>query len=252
MFKIPTYTIMILESRDKMKGKVRIITVSTIAFLGVLCISSGIIMPAVIKTEGKQVIKFSISQKRVSKAKKNELKLKDMESEINTPLSVNIKDYLVYDLEDKILKKLKLDTSTVNVTEAGTYTYTITYKKKIFNGKYVIKEKPLPTIDNMTLKSLKLEKGATLSTDLSTYIIEAIPEEAKIAIQLDLSAVNVNVAGVYQYTVTYNGKFYTGNIEIFEPQVKLPPQEQTKTEDSKKAEEDKTKTETKKEETPTT
>jgi len=54
------------------------------------------------------------------------------------------------------------------------------YKKKTYNGTYVIKEKPLPTINNMTLKSLKLTKGATLSTDIATYIVEAIPEEAKI------------------------------------------------------------------------
>lgn len=219
-----------------MVGKTRAITISTIAFLGVLCITSGVIMPMVIKfEEPKNIVKLKITQKRVAKAKSNEIKLKDMESEINTPISVDIKDYLVYDLDNKILKNLKLDTSAVNVVQAGTYTYTITYKKKTYNGTYVIKEKPLPTIDRMTLKSLKLTKGSTLSTDIATYIVESIPEEAKIAIKLDLSKVNVNAAGTYQYTVTYNGKFYTGNIEIYEPQVTLPAQT-PKPEEEKKEE----------------
>lgn len=205
-----------------METKTRVITISTIAALGVLCIASGVIMPLVITFEPENIIKFTITQKRVAKAKTNEIKLNDMESEINTPLSVDINDYLAYDLDSQVLKALKLDTSAVNVTEAGTYTYTITYKKKTYNGTYVIKEKPLPTIDTMTLKTLKLTKGATLSTDLSTYIVENLPEEAKIAIKLNLANVNVNVAGTYQYTVTYNGKIYTGNIEIYEPQVTLP------------------------------
>ena len=169
-----------------MDNKTKKITISTIAVLGVLCIASGVIMPLVIKgKEPKNVVKFKIIQKRVAKTKDNEIKLKDMESEINTPISVDIKDYLVYDLEDKILKQLKLDTSAINVTVAGTYTYTITYKKKTYNGTYVIKEKPLPTIDKLTLKSLKLTKGATLSTDITTYIVETVPEEAKIAMELD-------------------------------------------------------------------
>lgn len=217
-----------------MDGKTRKIVVSTIALLGILSTSSGIIMPMVIKFEPENKIKFTITQKRVAKAKTNEIKLKDMESEINTPISVDIKDYLVYDLESKILKQLKLDTSAVNVTAAGSYTYTITYKKKTYNGTYVIKEKPLPTIDKMTLKSLKLTKGANLSTDITTYIVETVPEEAKIAMKLDLSEVNVNAAGTYQYTITYNGKFYTGNIEIYEPQVTLPapPKDDKKEEDS--------------------
>ena len=222
-----------IESRDNMIDKTRTIVISTVACLGILCISSGIAMPMIIKfEEPENIIKFKITQKRVAKTKSNEIKLKDMESEINTPISVDIKDYLVYDLDSKILKELKLDTSNINVTQAGSYTYTITYKKKTYNGTYVIKEKPLPTIDKMTLKSLKLTKGATLSTDITSYIVETIPEEAKIAMKLDLSNVNVNAAGTYQYTITYNGKFYTGNIEIYEPQVTLPTQP-PKTEEEK-------------------
>ena len=234
-----------------MDGKTKKITLSAMAFLGILCIASGVIMPLVIKgKDPENIIKFKITQKKVAKTKTNEIKLKDMESEINTPISVDIKDYLVYELDNKILKQLKLDTSAINVTQAGNYTYTITYKKKTYNGTYIIKEKPLPAIEKMTLKSLKLTKGATLSTDITTYIVETIPEEAKIAIKLDLSGINVNIAGTYQYTITYNGKFYTGNIEIYEPQVTLPTPPKKEEEDTSVTtpitptpEEDNTKTE---------
>ncbi len=113
-----------------MIGKTRGIVISVIAFLGILCIGSGIAMPMLITFEQKNLVKLTITQKRVSKAKSNEIKLKNMESEINTPISVKIEDYLVYELDDKIIKNLKLDTSNVNVTQAGSYTYTITYKKK--------------------------------------------------------------------------------------------------------------------------
>ena len=67
-----------VESRDAMETKTRIITISTIAFLGVVCITSGIVMPLVITFEPQNTIKFTITQKRVAKAKTTEIKLKDM------------------------------------------------------------------------------------------------------------------------------------------------------------------------------
>ena len=33
-------------------------------------------------------------------------------------------------MDEKVLKSLKLDTSLVNINQAGDYNYTITYKKK--------------------------------------------------------------------------------------------------------------------------
>ena len=85
---------MIVESRDNMSGKARIIVITAFAFLGIFCIGSGLIMPVVITTEPKKTaMELKVIQKRVSKNSKNEIKLKDMESEINTPLSVNVKDY---------------------------------------------------------------------------------------------------------------------------------------------------------------
>ena len=119
----------------------------------------------------------------------------------------------------------------VNINEAGTYTYTITYKKKKYNGRFTIKEKQLPKVA-ITLKNLKLEKGAALSTNLSTYIVENLSEEVKKHITLDLTAVNTAQPAIYQYTITYDGKLYTATIEIYEPHttVLTPNQNQ---EDSK-------------------
>ena len=142
-----------------------------------------------------------------------------MEQEINQPISMNVKDYLenADDIEDNILKELQLDTSMVNVNQAGNYTYTITYKKKTFNGSFEIKEKPLPDMI-LTLKTLNLELGSALSTDIQTYITETLSDEIKNNVKLNLANVNTAQAGNYQYTVTYNGRLYTGTITIYEPQ----------------------------------
>ena len=43
----------------------------------------------------------------------------------------------------------------------------------------------------------------------------------KNAMILDLSSVNVNKAGTYQYTVRFNNSIYTGNITITEDQPTL-------------------------------
>lgn len=198
--------------------KNKIIAIAT-ATWGILLISSGLTMQLMTKQE-KPKTKVTVIQKRVQDKKTNEIKLKDMELEINHPLSVNIQDYLINpeNIESKILKKLRLDTSLVNVNQAGSYTYTITYKKKKYNGTFIIKEKPLPTISSMTLKNLSLKKGSTLSTDIKNYVVETLPEEIITNIKLDLTNVNTAAAGNYQYTITYDNKLYTGTITIYEPQ----------------------------------
>lgn len=216
--------------------KQRNIIVATVSIWGFVLIGSGITMnlmskPATAVT--KQEIK--ITQKRVANMKSNEIRLKEMEQEINQPLSMNIKDYLenANDIEDSILQELKLDTSMVNVNQAGNYTYTITYKKKTFNGTFKIKEKPLPDMI-LTLKNLNLELGSALSTDLTTYINETLTDEVKANVKLNLTNVNTAQAGSYQYTVTYNGRLYTGTITIFEPQkTEEPPKTPEKTPDDK-------------------
>lgn len=192
----------------------------TIACCGLLLIGSGLIMST---SKEKTIIKknftLDISEQKVAESKTNEIKLKDMELEINNPLSLNIKDYIenVEEIENSVLKALKLDTSLVNINQAGTYNYTITYKKKKYNGNFVIKEKELPKVE-LTLKNISLEKGAALSTNVSTYIAEEISDEVKNNIILNLKDVNTAQPGEYQYSITYDNKLYTGKIWIYEKQ----------------------------------
>ncbi len=188
------------------------------AVWGLVFIGSGITMNLMNKPTTKTIKQLKITQKRVANIKSNEIRLKSMEQEINQPISVNIKDYLenIDDIDAEIINELHLDTSMVNVKQAGNYTYTITYKKKTFNGVFTIKEKPLPNMI-LTLKSLNLEIGSALSTDIQNYISETLTEEIKQNIKLDLTNVNTAQAGNYQYTVTYNGRLYTGTITIYEP-----------------------------------
>lgn len=203
------------------------------AVWGLVFIGSGVSMSLMNTPVTKTKNELKVTQKRVANMKSNEIRLKSMEQEINQPISMNIKDYLenVNDIDEKIINELQLDTSMVNVNQAGNYTYTITYKKKTFNGSFTIKEKPLPDMV-LTLKSLNLEVGSALSTDIQNYIAETLTEEVKQNIKLNLSNVNTATPGPYQYTVTYNGRLYTGTITIYEPN---KPADETKTPETEKA-----------------
>ncbi len=229
-----------------LSNKQRYIIAGAIAVWGVIFIGSGVTMTMMDTPIKKEKTEFKVVQKRVANMKSNEIRLKAMEQEINQPISVNIKDYLenVNDIDNDIIEDLKLDTSMVNVNQAGTYTYTVTYKKKTFNGTFTIKEKPLPNMV-LTLKDLNIELGSTLSTDIQNYINEPLTDEVKQNITLDLSKVNTAQAANYQYTVTYNGRLYTGTITIFSPQKteqqETPNNQQTpgKTEENKNTDEQK-------------
>ena len=202
----------------KLSKKQRYIIVGVTAAWGLIFIGSGISMSFMNTPITKTTKELKITQKRVANMKSNEILLKPMEQEINQPISMNVKDYLenANDIDNKIINELQLDTSMVNVNQAGDYTYTITYKKKTFNGTFTIKEKPLPDMV-LTLKTLNLEVGSALSTDIQNYITETLTDEVKQNIKLDLTNVNTAQAGNYQYTVTYNGRLYTGTITIYEP-----------------------------------
>ena len=195
----------------------------TIAGCGLLLISSGLIMTNMTpETVIKHNYTVLVTEQKVAQAKTNEIKLKDIELEINNPISLNIKDYIenADQIEESVLKALKLDTSLVNINQAGTYTYTIKYKKKKYNGTFIIKEKELPKVD-LTLKNLSLEKGSALSTNVSTYIVEELSEEVRNNIIINLKDVNTAQPGEYQYTVTYDNKMYTGKIWIYEKQTTI-------------------------------
>ena len=119
-----------------MTNNLRNFVVGTFSFLGVLCITSGVSMPYLAKaTEKSSVTKLSVTQRKVTNAKSNEIKLKDVKIEVNQLLSLNTADYLANpdDIEDSIVKRLKLDTSNVNTNQVGNYSFTITYNKKIYN-----------------------------------------------------------------------------------------------------------------------
>lgn len=224
------------EKRKLTDKEKRLISI-TLGIWGILLITSGLIMSSTNKTIVKKKYNLNITQKKVSEVKTNEIKVKDITIEINTPLSVDIKDYLdnIDSLDNSTIKALKLDTSMVNINQSGTYTYTISFKKKKYNGNIIVKEKELPKVD-IVLKNVRQEKNTAISTDLSTYISNTLTDDVRNHITLDLSKVVNTQAGSYQYTVTYNGNLYTGTIEIYEPQptIKTPNSQET---DENKSEE---------------
>jgi len=206
-----------------MTNKEKNILSITLAVWGVIMLGSGLIMNTNVKDPIiNKKFTLNINTQQVTQAKTNELKLKEITIEVNNPISVNVKDYLedVQTIDESVIKALKLDTSMVNINEAGTYTYTITFKKKKYNGTIIVKEKELPKVD-IVLKNIRHEKNTPISTDLATYISTPLTEEVKNHIILDLSKVINTQAGIYQYTVTYNGNLYTGKIEIYEPKTTI-------------------------------
>lgn len=230
------------------KKEKRIISLA-LASWGAIMLGSGFTMKSMIKPTEVKKNDLEVVHKRVAEIKTNEIKLKDMELEINQSLSVDVKDYLenLADIDQEVLKSLKLDTSMVKVNEAGSYTYTISYKKKKYNGTFTIKEKELPNVD-LTINNLRLTIGSPLSTDKQVYIKETLTDEIKNNILIDLTAVDTQKVGNYKYTVTYNGILYTGTIEVYEPQQKvLTPSNGTEDKekpDNKEENKEDTKTET--------
>lgn len=203
-----------------MTNNLKNFVVGTFSFLGVLCITSGVSMPYLAKGIDKSsVTKLSVTQRKVTNAKTNEIKLKDVKIEVNQLLSLDTTDYLANpdDIEDSIIKRLKLDTSNVNPNQVGNYSFTITYNKKIYNGTVMVVNKPLPQVSTMTLNSLSFEIGSSLPVDISNYVKEQLSDEVKAAIMLDTSNVDVTKPGSYLYSVSYNGKLYTNTITIYEP-----------------------------------
>lgn len=205
-----------------MNNNLRYFTVLSFTFLGCLCICSGIAMPKIINFETNDVVKLSVTQKKVSKCKSNEIKLKEISIEVEQPLSANTKDYLTTpdDIDEGIINRLKLDTSNVNVNNVGSYTYTITYNKKIYNGTVNITPKPLPNVESMTLNKLSIELGKDLPKDVKSYLVEALSDEVVNAIRLDTSNVNTQKPGSYLYSISYNGKLYTSTVTVYEPQLR--------------------------------
>ncbi len=204
-----------MELNNKQK---RILSI-TLACWGVFLSLSGVIMT----TQKKQVFhtKYNVivAKNKIAQAqaKNNEIKLKNIEIEINNPISVYVKDYLedIDNLTEETLRSLKLDTSLVNINEAGEYQYTITYKKKKHIGTVKVKEKELPNFA-FTLKEINLTVGDSLSSNPRSFINEEIPDEVYNNLTLDISGVNTNEPGKYTYYITYKGVISQGDVNITE------------------------------------
>lgn len=201
------------------KKQIRTLSI-TLATFGVLLIISSLIMNAQVKPIIETKYTVNVSSKRIeqAQAKTNEIKLKKIEVEINNPISVDIKDYLedVDKISDETLKALKLDTSLVNINEAGNYQYTIKYKKKKYLGTIVVKEKELPNV-TITLKTIKLKTKEALSSNPRTFIEGDIPDEVYNNLTLDISKVDTQNQGDYTYLITYKGVTYQGKVEVRDP-----------------------------------
>lgn len=206
-----------------MDKKVRLIVVSSFTLLGILCISCGCLYSKLDQENNNQTIALVVSQKMQDNQKADfNIKLKNFEIETNTPLSIKIADYLEETVNDEVLANLKLDTSSVNVKEVGTYKYRVYYKKKEFEGTIKVIEKVAPTnqVDTISIKSFTIKKGTALSTNPADYITEPNPltDEIKALLKFNFSEVDINRPGTYQYTVTYNNSIYTANITVTEDQ----------------------------------
>ena len=206
-----------------MDKKVRLIVVSSFTLLGILCISCGCLYSKLDQENNNQTIALVVSQKMQDNQKTDfNIKLKNFEIETNTPLSIKIADYLEETVDDEVLANLKLDTSSVNVKEVGTYKYRVYYKKKEFEGTIKVIEKVAPTnqVDTISIKSFTIKRGTALSTNPADYITEPNPltDEIKALLKFNFSEVDINIPGTYQYTVTYNNSIYTANITVTEDQ----------------------------------
>ena len=204
----------------KLNSKEQVIIAVVLAVWGTIFIGSGLVMNKQIKPiiKTKYTVKVNKNKIPEAQAKSHEIKIKDITIEINNPISVDVKDYLENPekLDDKLLKALKLDTSLVNINQAGTYNYTITYNKKKYIGKIVVKEKELPNM-NFTLKTIKIKTGDALSSNPRTFINEEISDEVYNNITLDISQVNTAIQGDYTYSITYKGVSYQGVVEVRAP-----------------------------------
>ena len=208
-----------------MKKSTRFLLITTLNILGILSIASGIMYSSLQKKASKKTILVVVEQKQIQKEIDANIKLKNLTIEINTPLSIKIVDYLESAVSDEVLANLKLDTSSVDVTKVGTYSYTVTYKQKVYKSLITVKETPKSTesLQSITLKTLNIKVGTIPPTDISNYIIEPLTDEVKSTMIIDLSNVNVNKPGSYQYTIKYNNSIYTGTITVTNDQPTLAP-----------------------------
>lgn len=190
-----------------------------LASFGVIMIGNGIKMNKKLKPVTKVEYTLKVSNQRISKqlAKKTELKLKDITVEENNPISLKVEDYLEEpeSIGVHTMKNLKLDTSLVNLSQPGTYQYTITNGKKKYLGKVIVKEKELPDIEIKT-KTINLNIGDALPATIDEYIENVLVDEIKNKIDIDILDVSTKVAGDYPFYIIYKNTRYEGVIKVRE------------------------------------
>ncbi len=234
-----------------MKPKTRIIITSSLTILGLGMIGTGTYMELALPTS--TALSYNETKRNPDIPIEEDLviTLKELHLSLNAALSMDVQSYINEPVANPILQQLVLDTSKVDMTKVGSYTYTITYQKKVFKGTIIVEkntqEQPQPetqTLEKLTLKQLSLKLHESLPTDLESYIVEPLTDQIRNQIKIDLSSVNVTKAGSYQYTITYNNTVYTGTITIVEDQPPASPEPEeskstdSETDDSKKDEED--------------
>lgn len=204
------------------KKEIKILAIF-IAVWGIFFIGSGFIMKSNKKITYKNNYKLIIkkNEKSQTQTKKIEIVLKDIEIEINNPISVNVKDYLVDGdkVDEKIIKQLELDTSLVNISQSGIYIYTIKYNKKKYQAKITVKEKELPDM-TFTLKEISLYIGEAIPTDKKSFINEKLPDEIYDKISLEIPTIDTSFQNDYKYYAIYKNTRYEGTIKIREKGVK--------------------------------
>jgi len=208
----------------KLNSKETQILSVVIAAWGLIFVSSGAVMNQTKKEVTKNTYTVDVSAKQISQvqAKKNEVILKDITIDEGTPISTNIKDYLENpdQISDTMLNLLSkgLDTSSVNINQPGTYTYTITYKKKTYQAKINVIAKKLPNV-TITLKEKNMPTTGTISRNIRDYIYEDITDEVYYNMILDLKEViaHQKIPGRYKYSIIYNDVTYYGDFIIHEP-----------------------------------
>ena len=228
------------------KKQIRILS-STLASIGIFMVISGLVMNNEVKPIIHTKYTVTVEKKKIAEtqAKTDEIKVKDLEIEINTPLSVDIKDYLedIEKIKETTIKSLKIDTSLVNINQAGTYKYTITYGKKKYIGNIKVKEKELPNV-SLNLKTIKIKTNEALSSNPRTFIDGDITDEVYNNLTLDLSKVDTSNQGDYTYYIVYKGVTYQGKVEVRDPgpTIITPNEDEKKDDNTNSSEEEKTET----------
>ena len=188
-----------------------------LAIWSVFLILSGIFMNTQVKSVIQTDYSIHTDLRRISdiQAKTNEIKIKEIEIEIDTPISIDVRDYLldVENLSDDAIRSLKLDTSLVNIHQAGDYVFHVTYQKKTYDGIIKVKEKELPNV-TFTLKTISLNTKDSISDDPKVFVNEEILPEVYSNMKLDTSKVDTSTQGDYTYYITYKDIVYQGKVEV--------------------------------------